>query len=129
MLAILRRLIGALELAQDASGHWHTVINDSDSYLETSVSAFVVDGFCRAMARGWIDQSAREVVERAFQALISSVKPDGTLDGVSFETYPSLSPSHYKAMPRGAMVPWGQGPLLSAIRSYSASTVAVEGGH
>ena len=31
-----------------------------------------------------------------------------------------LRAEHYKTMPRGAMVPWGQGPLLSAIRFYGA---------
>jgi hypothetical protein len=40
------------------------------------------------------------------------------LDGVSYETFPSTRPEHYRSMPRGAVVPWGQGPLIAAIRSY-----------
>jgi len=119
LVQILQRHCNALTKAQDPSGHWHTVVDDPSSYLETSVAAFVVDGFSRAIGRGWISSSLKPVADRALQALIKEIKPDGTLDGVSYETYPSLSAEHYKKMPRGAMVPWGQGPLLTAIYSYS----------
>lgn len=120
ILEILKRLICALAHTQDASGHWHTVINDPESYLETSIAAFVVDGFSRAILHGWVDRSFQDVVDRAFQVLISCIGDDGTVKGVSYETYPSFSAGHYKTMPRGAMVPWGQGPFLAAIRSYCA---------
>lgn len=118
LLNVLREQSAAMAAAQDPSGHWHTVITDPDSYLETSVAAFVVDGFSRAIRRGWLDGSYRQVIDRAFAALMQNVSNDGKLDLVSYETWPSLHPEHYRMMPRGAMVPWGQGPLLTAIRSY-----------
>ncbi len=103
---------------QDESGDWHTVLDDAESYLESSMAAFVVDGFSRALARGWLSGEHRPVVERACRRLLRNVRPDGLLDGVSFETFPSTRAEHYRTMPVGAMVPWGQGPLLCAIRSY-----------
>ena len=105
---------------QDASGDWHTVLNDESSYLEPSIAAFVVDGFSRAIRHGWIAARYRSVVESAWLALCSHVRADGLLDGVSFETFPSFRADHYKAMPQGALVPWGQDPLLTACRSYLA---------
>lgn len=103
---------------QDVSGHWHTVVTDRDSYLESSVAAFMVDAFSRGITHGWLDESFGPVIERAVAALLEQVADDGRLDLVSYETYPSFHAEHYRLMPRGAMVPWGQGPLLTAIRSY-----------
>ena len=119
LLNVFERHSQALAAAQDPSGHWHTIITDSSSYTESSIAAFMVDGLSRAVLRGWLDQSYRGVIERAFTALLPQVSGDGKLDGVSYETYPSLHPEHYKLTPRGAIVPWGQGPLLAAIRSYT----------
>jgi len=117
-LATLQRQAAALARLQDQSGHWHTILDDPSSYLETSVAAFVIDGFSVAMRHGWIDRSYQAVVARALDGLIASVRPDGVLDGVSFETFPSTNAEHYRRMPRGALVPWGQGPLLTAIHSF-----------
>ena len=66
-----------------------------------------------AMAR------APPVVESAMRFLLENVRPDGLLDGVSYETFPSTSVEHYRRMPRGGMVPWGQGPLLAALWWYA----------
>lgn len=117
LLEIFRRQTRALAALQDPSGDWHTVLDDPESYLETSIAAFVVDGWSLAMSRGWIGGEYRPVVEKAYQAMLSHVEPDGKLAGVSYETFPSTRREHYRRMPRNAVVPWGQGPLLTAIRS------------
>jgi len=106
---------------QDPSGDWRTVLDDADSYLESSIAAFVVDGFSLAITRGWISPSYGVVVERAWRAMWTHVREDGLFDGVSFETFPSVRVEHYRRMPQGAMVPWGQGPFLTACRSYLKS--------
>jgi len=120
----LRRIVGeqASRLAelQDDSGGWHTVLDDRASYLESSIAAFVVDGFSLAIRRGWISRSHLDAVERAWDATWSRLGPDGLLRGVSFETHPGTRAEHYRTMPTGAMVPWGQGPFLAACRSYLA---------
>jgi unsaturated rhamnogalacturonyl hydrolase len=103
---------------QDASGDWRTVLNDSQSYLESSIAAFVVDGFSLAIERGWLPPTYQSVVEQAWRALWRNVREDGLFDGVSFETFPSTRVEHYRQMPRGALVPWGQGPFLTACRRY-----------
>ena len=119
LLDVLRRLSRRLAELQDTSGGWHTILDDSTSYIETSVAAFVVDGFSTAICHGWLEASAfRPVVESAMRFLLTHVEPTGLLSGVSYETFPSTRAEHYRKMPQGAMVPWGQGPLLTALRSY-----------
>lgn len=123
ILDVLRRVARHLADLQDDSGGWHTVLDDPTSYVETSVAAFVVDGFSMAICRGWLDESAlRPVVESAMRFLLANVEATGLLAGVSYETFPSTRAEHYRKMPRGAMVPWGQGPLLTALRSYARLT-------
>lgn len=116
--AIVARQAARLAALQDASGDWRTVLNDPGSYLEASIAAFVVDGFGLAMECGWLPRSYEAVVERAWRAMWNHVREDGLFDGVSFETFPSTRAEHYRTMPRGAMVPWGQGPFLTACHRY-----------
>ena len=123
ILDVLRRLAGRLAELQDASGGWHTVLDDPTSYVETSIAAFVVDGLCTGVRRGWLDEIRfGPVIEAAMRYLVANVESSGLLSGVSYETFPSTRAEHYRRMPRGAMVPWGQGPLLTALRSYSRLT-------
>lgn len=120
VLEVFQRLARRLTELQDSTGGWHTVLDDPASYLETSIAAFVVDGFSSAIRRGWLaEDTFRPVVESALRFLLANVHPNGLLAGVSYETFPSTRAEHYRNMPRGAMVPWGQGPLLTALRSYT----------
>jgi len=121
VLKVFRRQCEALASTQDSSGHWHTVILDEDSYLETSVAAFVADGFGRGLRHGWLDSSYQAIIDKALAALKKDVGPDGTVLGVSYETYPSLNLKQYRFMPRDAMVPWGQGPFLSAFYANTST--------
>ena len=123
ILDVLSRVAGRLAELQDAGGGWHTVLDDPTSYVETSIAAFVVDGFCTGVRRGWLDEIRfRPVIETAMTFLLAKVESSGLLSGVSYETFPSTRAEHYRRLPRGAMVPWGQGPLLTALRSYSLLT-------
>jgi unsaturated rhamnogalacturonyl hydrolase len=124
ILGVIRRQAEALANLQDPSGDWHTVLDDAGSYLETSIAAFVVDGFCTALRQGWLPPRFRPTVDRALEAVRSHVEPDGKLSGVSYETFPSTRPEHYRQMPRDAVVPWGQGPLLTALLSHQLLTGA-----
>jgi len=119
VLTTVQKQAKSLVHLQDASGDWHTVLNDPTSYLETSIAAFVVDGFSMAITHGWLSRDYLPTIEKALAAMLSHVQPDGRLAGVSYETFPSTRVEHYKQMPRDAVVPWGQGPLLTALRSYA----------
>jgi len=119
LVEVLRAVAERLSDLQDSGGGWHTVLNDAESYIETSIAAFVVDVFARAIERSWLKPEIYfPVIESAKDFLLRHVRPDGLLEGVSYETFPSTRVEHYRCMPRGGMVPWGQGPLLTALNSY-----------
>lgn len=117
--AVLRDGIERLAELQDASGAWHTILTDPGSYVEASTAPFFIDIVARAIRLGLVAAAEYDnLLESAMNYMLRQVRPDGALDGVSYETFPSTRAEHYREMPRGAVVPWGQGPLLTAIRSY-----------
>lgn len=119
LIDVLRAVAERMAGLQDSGGGWHTVLNDRDSYVETSIAAFAVAVFARAVQRSWLEAEIYcPVIESAMDFLLCHVRADGLLEGVSYETFPSTRIEHYRSMPRGGMVPWGQGPLLAAIQSY-----------
>ena len=61
--------------------------------------------------RGVLVTGAANGIGRATAALVGE---DGVLAGVSANVWACTVPSHYQHVPRGAVVPWGQGPLLIA---------------
>jgi unsaturated rhamnogalacturonyl hydrolase len=119
LAGVLRDGVERLAELQDDGGAWHTILNEVDSYIESSTAAFFIDVICRAIRLGLVPaRRYHRILKTAMQFLVRQVNEDGVLDGVSYETFPSTRPEHYRTMPRGAVVPWGQGPLIAAIRSY-----------
>ena len=128
--AILRNGIQRLAGLQDESGAWHTILDNPESYVEASTAPFFIDVIARAIRLGLVRAGDYDsVLEAAMSYMVRHVREDGALAGVSYETFPSTRAEHYREMPRGAVVPWGQGPLLTAIRSYlEIRKAAVEAG-
>lgn len=121
--SLLERTLRRLAELQDASGAWHTVLDDAGSYVESSTAAFFVDIVSRAVRMGLVARDAySKELEQAMQYIIAHVNARGVLEDVSYETFPSTRMEHYRRMPRGAVVPWGQGPLLGCLRSWDALT-------
>ena len=117
---VLCRVLGRMAELQDSRGGWHTVLTDTSSYIETSIAAFMISVMSRAMLHSWIlPEKYLPVVEKAWAFLLEHIRPDGVLEGVSYETFPSTRVEHYRCMPRGGVVPWGQGPLLSALWAHA----------
>jgi unsaturated rhamnogalacturonyl hydrolase len=109
----LNDLVDGLAATEADSGQWSTVVDHPETYQEPSVSAFVALGVHRAVAAGLVDTAHQELADRARQAVIGQVSPDGTLPGVSDATPVGATAEHYGSRPRG-IFPWGQGPLLLA---------------
>jgi unsaturated rhamnogalacturonyl hydrolase len=109
------RLCEALLATQRPDGGWPTLVDDPESGDETSTAAFMAAGFLRAARLGLGDaERLRAAAERAWAATVRAVDASGLLTGVSAAVYSSTRLSHYRHVPRGFDVPWGQGPLLVA---------------
>ncbi|HZQ80707.1 MAG TPA: glycoside hydrolase family 88 protein [Gaiellaceae bacterium] len=105
----------ALVATQDASGHWPALVHESDVFLETSAAYFFAAGLTRGIKSGLFPVSWADCATTAFSAGVDAVSRDGTIEGVSAEIWACTSLEHYRRVPTGFQVPWGQGAFLIAV--------------
>jgi unsaturated rhamnogalacturonyl hydrolase len=110
----LRSLCRALAETQLPSGAWGALANEPSSRPESSTAAFVATGFARGIGAGLLDDSYRPRAQAAWESTIAHLGADGLLGAVSAAVYPATVDAHYGLVPTGYLVPWGQGPLLTA---------------
>jgi unsaturated rhamnogalacturonyl hydrolase len=106
-------LVRGLAATEAALGVWHTVVDAPETYVESSVGAFVALGVGRAVRRGLLPTTWSALVDRSWEAVARRVSPDGDLEGVSDATPVGPNALHYGGRARGSF-PWGQGPALLA---------------
>ena len=129
---VRRRLVALMEglAATEAEpGAWHTVVAGPETYVESSVGAFVALGAARAMRFGLLPPTWSALADRSWEATMARVSSDGLLRGVSDATPVGSNALHYAARERGSF-PWGQGPaLLAAVERLNRSDSAEEMRH
>lgn len=88
--------VKALRSLQSKSGLWHTVLNDPTSYEEVSGSAAIAAGILKGIRMGVLDSDYLPCVERAVNAILENIAPDGTVLNVSGGTGMGYDADHYK---------------------------------
>jgi unsaturated rhamnogalacturonyl hydrolase len=117
----VQALAAAMVRHQRPDGHWYAVVDRPESGEETSTAAFMALGLRRAIRLGVVDGTAHaEAAERARVAMRDAVDAHGVLSGVSAAVWACTGVSHYDYVPRGFVVPWGQGPLVLALANAAA---------
>jgi unsaturated rhamnogalacturonyl hydrolase len=110
-----RDLAEAMLRWQLPDGNWWAMVHEPDSGPESSTAAFMACAFYRGIRLGVLPAGTfREPADRAFAAMSANLDADGNLQGVSAAVYAALVQEHYWHVPRGLIVPWGQGPVLTA---------------
>lgn len=100
-----------MQRTQDDSGLWHTVLTDSETYLESTLAAMAAYALREAFNAGLLaDEKFADMEKRARTAALSQIDEDGALQRVTDAT-PVAEPRMYATRAFGVF-PWGQGPLL-----------------
>ena len=86
VLDIYRRQMEGMRHHQAPDGMWFQVVDTPGSYREASVTALTITAMARGVRLGWLDESYRLVVDRAWRALLGHVRQDGTLIDVCIST-------------------------------------------
>ena len=120
ILDIHRRHLEAMRAQQAPDGMWRQIVDVPGSYRETSVTAMTLTAMARGIRRGWLDESYRPVVDRAWRALLAHVADDGTLVDVCFSTGAGPTERHYLDRPavngaddRGGAMVLGAAPSIT----------------
>jgi unsaturated rhamnogalacturonyl hydrolase len=111
LLSSLERQARALEQYQDESGMWHTLINDPDSYLESSATAGFSYGLLKAARMGYIDRRFAQCGLRGLTAIWQRIDENGILTQVSGGTCLRDSLDYYRNIRLSAQ-PYGQSMAL-----------------
>lgn len=106
----LRVLLRGLARLQDASGLWHTVLDDPTTFLETTLAAMIAYAIPVANRGGLEASEFKSMADAASAAVLQQIGQDGALQLVSDAT-PIGTRRMYATRPFGVF-PWGQGPLL-----------------
>jgi len=114
-----RRCLKALEALQTPEGSWHTIVDDPESYTESSTAAFYVIAASQAITHGLIPREHYTYIKRAWRAVENSFSGDGRYLGVSEDTW-SGDKQYYRSVPKGSFSTWSQGAALAAIKEYTA---------
>jgi len=102
-------------------GNWHCMVHEPRSGPESSTAAFMATAFYRGMAHGLLDPSEfLAPAKKAYAAMCENLDKDGNLLGVSAAVMSALIDEHYWSVPLDRIVPWGQGPVLTAAQAQKA---------
>ena len=94
---------------------WRTIINDEDSYFETSATAGFAYGILTGVKYGAIDKSHYLNSYMAVRYIVSNyLGEDGSLKQVSAGTAMGYDSEHYKNI-GFCQTPYGQGLMILAV--------------
>ncbi|MDD6484348.1 MAG: glycoside hydrolase family 88 protein [Clostridiales bacterium] len=99
LIEFLNTLCQSYLKLQDGEGMWHQVLNDHDSYPETSCTSMFIYAFSRGVRYGWLKEPEKYIsaVYKAWEALTkTSVDTDGNVYGVCRGSEFSFIPDYYK---------------------------------
>jgi unsaturated rhamnogalacturonyl hydrolase len=100
---------------QQKDGNWFALVHEPRSGPESSTAAFMAGAFYRGIKLGLLPAATfRPAADRAYDAMLANLDADGNLKGVSAAVYSALVEEHYWHVPVNFIVPWGQGPVLTA---------------
>lgn len=110
---LLAQQVEALLTLQNDSGMWHTLLDDPESYSETSATAGFAYGLLKGARLGIGDTRWQEAGKRALEAVVSQIHPaTGVVGGVSYGTRMGHDLQHYRDIP---IEPTGYGQSLAIL--------------
>lgn len=108
----------ALLPLQAPSGMWHTLLDEPESYEETSATAGFAYGLLKAARLGLGPPSWRQAGRRAAEALLGAIDESGVVQGVSYGTRMGDDLQHYRDIP---IQPTAYGQSLAILALVEAS--------
>ncbi|KAI0080686.1 glycoside hydrolase family 105 protein [Panus rudis PR-1116 ss-1] len=120
LAATLKAQIDALVNLQDqATGLWHTILDDPTSYLEASATAGFAYGILKAIRLRLVPKEEKylNAAKKAVEGVLANVSESGELQQVSFGTPVFDTKEEYKQIPLTSM-PYGQSLALLALTEY-----------
>jgi rhamnogalacturonyl hydrolase YesR len=118
VLKLFQNHAAALLKVQSPGGRWHQVLDNPDTYLETSATAMFVRAFAEGIRNGWLPRNEYlEATQRGWKAVAGQVRDDGMVEGIVRGTPIFYSDDEYENQPTRLNDPRGLGAVLYAAAS------------
>jgi rhamnogalacturonyl hydrolase YesR len=115
MLELLGEFAGDLLRYQDRQGMWHQLMQEPETYPETSGTALVIHYLWKAVANGWLPREPYlPAAKKGLRALLGFVDEAGVVANCCVGTAPQPSLADYRTRPHPAGEPHSIGPVLMA---------------
>ena len=111
ILAAYRRFAEALETYQRPNGLWGQIVDDPESWDESSASAMFAYMFAKGMNRYLIEWGYLGKAKKAYEALAAKVDQHGNIADVCEGTNAKNDREHYLKRPRVNGAPYGQAAM------------------
>ena len=95
VLDIYRRHAEVLVSHQAPDGMWQQVIDEPGSYRELTVTSMTLVALARGVRLGWLDDSYRPVIDRAWLGIKAHIAEDGTVVDASTSTGAGETKQYY----------------------------------
>ena len=82
----MQKQAASLMRYQNASGMWHTLIDDPSSYVESSATCGFGYGLLRGVRMGLLDVSLESVALKALPPILDHINEQGVVQQVSYGT-------------------------------------------
>ena len=126
LLDIWRSQAEALRSFQSpGDGRWHQVVNDTSTFLETSVTSMTLYSLIKGVLGGWLDAATfSPTIEAAWTGLLPQIQDDGTVTGICAGTGIEPNATAYEARPTAynQSIP-GLGSVFRAALAYQEYTL------
>jgi unsaturated rhamnogalacturonyl hydrolase len=124
VLAIYLRQMDGLKRMQAPDGMWRQIIDEPGSYREESATAMTLSAMARGVRLGWLDNSYRPVITRAWHALAAHVTEGGDIVDICTSTGAGPTRRYYfdRAAISGADDRGGAMALLASMEWYELQT-------
>lgn len=115
VLELLQQHIEGLCKLQDKTGFWHQLLNDPDTYLETSCTAIYTYCMAHAICEGWIDAAAYgPQTLLAWNAVSTQINSLGQVENTCVGSGMGFDRAFYAYRPVHVMAAHGYGPVIWA---------------
>jgi hypothetical protein len=95
VLDIYRRHAETLLRHQAPDGMWQQVVDEPGSYRELTVTSMTLVALARGVRLGWLDDSYRAVIDRAWQGVATHIAEDGDVVDASTSTGAGETKQYY----------------------------------
>jgi rhamnogalacturonyl hydrolase YesR len=111
----------ALKNVQSADGRYHQILDNPDTYLETSATAMFTAAFATGVNNGWLDRDEfDESIRKGWAAVTQQVDEDGNVEGIVRGTPIMFSDQAYHEHPPRKNDPRGLGAILYCAAAMDA---------